>query len=459
MIRFALILLMSLAVSSQAFGDSESSNINKIRNMDYDHNQMAIAQDIIRGLGDKNNELEIYDGYLFQPPNNVGKQISDASLEYYYLMAVARPETRPNEYYIVEGSSNYDEFETSYKSHKKIDKQMKNGTILSFLYYSKDKIVYDVLPPEGRFMTSFNEASYFPSHSMGKSLTSYLMGYAICNGYIGSIDDAISDWPLMENTLYFGQPIVNLLNMSAGDTNVIEELSGSFTKTGANIHNQPLIDAVENEDELKNTMPVKNASYSYSNLTSDILFNYIAHKVGGEFDVFLSEFYTQKIGVKYPVKLELNRLRLNAQPSVNNLTSQGAWQYGLFATRYDYLRIAIAIMKDWKNDTCEGKYLKQIYKRAVSKSRKGDWEETRDGRHRGFNASTSKYAGQFHVSVNGMYEKNILAMNGADGQQIIINLDDERIVVISAGQEGWYNTKSISYDLIKSGKMKSGNWN
>ena len=41
----------------------------------------------------------------------------------------------------------------------------------------------------------------------------------------------------------------------------------------------------------------------------------------------------------------------------------------------------------------------------------------------------------------------------------IINLDDSRIVVISAGQEGWYNTKSIAYDLIKSGKMKSGNWN
>ena len=50
-------------------------------------------------------------------------------------------------------------------------------------------------------------------------------------------------------------------------------------------------------------------------------------------------------------------------------------------------------------------------------------------------------------------------MIGADGQQIIINLDDERIVLISAGQEGWYNTKSIAYDLIKSGKMKSGNWN
>ena len=285
------------------------------------------------------------------------------------------------------------------------------------------------------------------------------MGYAICNGYIGSIDDAISDWPLMENTLYYGQPIINLLNMSAGDTNVIEEKSGSFIKTGAGIHNQPLIDAVENENELKNTKPVKNASYSYSNLTSDILMNYIAHRVGGKFDILLSEFYQKKVGIKYPVKLELNRLRHNAKSSIKNLTAQGAWRYGILATRYDYLRIAIAIMEDWKNDTCEGKYLKELYKRAVPTGRKGDWRQYRDGGHPGFDSATSKYAGQFYISVNGMYDKNILAMIGADGQQIVVNLDDERIVVISAGQEGWYHTKRIAYDLIKSGKMKSGNWN
>ena len=50
-------------------------------------------------------------------------------------------------------------------------------------------------------------------------------------------------------------------------------------------------------------------------------------------------------------------------------------------------------------------------------------------------------------------------MSGADGQQIIINFDDSRIIVMNAGQEGYYNTKSIAYDLIKSGKIKSGNWN
>ncbi|MDB3916770.1 hypothetical protein N9372_03665 [Alphaproteobacteria bacterium] len=458
MFRLLFLIALSLGLSSQAITD-ESYNINKIRNMDYDYNQMAIASEIIRKLEDKSNKLEIYDGHLFQPPSNLRKQISDATLEYYYLMTTKRPETRPNEYYIVQGSNNYEELEASDESHKKINAQMKQGTILSFLYYSKGKVVYDVLPPDGRFITSFNEESYFPSHSMGKSITSYLLGYAICNGYIGGINNAISNWPLMENTLYYGQPIINLLNMSAGDTNVIEEYSGSFIKTGKGIHSQPLIDAVENEDELKNTKPVENASYSYSNLTSDILFNYTAHRVGDKFKMFLDKFYKEKIGIKYPVYLWLNRLRNNAFPSVENLTAQGAWQYGISATRYDFLRIAISILNDWKNDTCEGKYLKDLYKIAVSTGYNGNWSNRRDGGYPKFNTATSKYAGQFYTSVHGMYEKNILVMDGADGQQIVINLDDERIVVISAGQANWYNTKKIAYDLIKSGKMKSGNWN
>ena len=39
-----------------------------------------------------------------------------------------------------------------------------------------------------------------------------------------------------------------------------------------------------------------------------------------------------------------------------------------YATRYDYLRIAKAMMDDWQNDTCVGKYLKTIFKNRKKKS-------------------------------------------------------------------------------------------
>ena len=77
---------------------------------DYDDYQKQIATEIINGLGKRRKNLVIYDGSLFQPPKSAKKQISDASLEYYYLIQDARPKTRPDEYFMVEASEKYKNF-------------------------------------------------------------------------------------------------------------------------------------------------------------------------------------------------------------------------------------------------------------------------------------------------------------------------------------------------------------
>ena len=123
------------------------------------------------------------------------------------------------------------------------------------------------------------------------------------------------------------------------------------------------------------------------------------------------------------------------------------------------MRIAKALLDNWKNDTCEGKHLKDLYQRAVPTGNTRNWNRSPWKSYRDFGSVSQRYAGQFQSGFYGLKNKKVLGMTGANGQQIIINLDDSRIVVISAGQEGWYNTKSIAYDLIKSGKIKSGNWN
>jgi hypothetical protein len=38
------------------------------------------------------------------------------------------------------------------------------------------------------------------------------------------------------------------------------------------------------------------------------------------------------------------------------------------ATRYDYIRFAKAMLDDWKNDTCVGKYLKSTYEKRIQKN-------------------------------------------------------------------------------------------
>ena len=55
------------------------------------------------------------------------------------------------------------------------------------------------------------------SNSVGKSLSSYVIGHAICEGYVNSVDTIMNDWPIIKNTLYEGQKLIDVLNMTAGD--------------------------------------------------------------------------------------------------------------------------------------------------------------------------------------------------------------------------------------------------
>ena len=403
------------------------------------------------------NPNKIYDlGHCCEIPDSIEWQPNDATLEYYYKQTAA---TR-HKMFKINGSSNPKTFSKKVEKHPFIEREMATKTILSYLYYDDGTIVYDALPPSERFKFKFDNKSYFPSHSMGKSITSYLVGHAICQGYISSIDEPIHDWPLMEKTLYYGQPLIKLLNMQAGDTHVIRKGSGKFTKSGRDIHgNAPLLVAAKNPLELLDTKPQANAKYSYSNLTTDIIFNYMMHRVGKNFESFIRSFYQTKVGIENPVYLWMNPLvRRSHASKMMDLIQQGAGQYGISATRYDFLRIAVAMMSDWQNNTCEGKYLKEIHNRSVPKSeidygRRWDGKDRRYG-NADFGRLTSRYSGQFHSKIVGLENHDILVMNGYNGQQIVIDFENTRIVAIAAVKSNEYNTYRLGFQPIKFGRIR-----
>ena len=389
----------------------------------------------------KTQKIHFFENTCCEIPDNIKWQPNDATLEYYYKKTA---NTR-HQMFKINGSKSPRQFTKKVEKHPFIEHEMATKTILSYLYYDDGMIVYDALPPSDRFGFKFDNASYFPSHSMGKSIASYLVGHAICQGYISSVDEPIHDWPLMENTLYYGQPLIRLLNMQAGDTNVINEFSGNFIKTGRNIHgNAPLLVAANNPMELKNTTPKANARYAYSNLTSDIIFNYLMHRVGNDFDKFIHEFYQNKVGIEHPVYLWMNPLvrRTNAS-KLKDLSDQGAGQYGISATRYDFLRIAVAILEDWQNGTCEGKYLRDLYKKRVRKNSNDRYTKT--------------YSGQFHTDVNFFKNKNsrsIFAMIGYNGQKIMIDLEKSRISVVGAVKNGHFDDWRFSHEVLIYGRIR-----
>ena len=262
----------------------------------------------------------------------------------------------------------------------------------------------------------------------------------------------------MENTLYYGQPLIKLLNMTAGDTNVIRRNEVRFIKTGRHIHgNGPLSVAARNPLELANTKPISAPTMSYSNLTTDVIFNYMMHRVGSDFDSFIANFYQNKVRIKHPIYLEMNPLEgLPYFASTEDRIKQGAGRYGVSATRYDYLRIAKAMMDDWQNDTCEGKYLKSVYDRRVSRNRRIDTWNKKDRRwgEADFGNVSKTYGGQFWTGIVGLLGRNVLVMNGANGQNIAMDMDNSRIVVISAGKSNHVNMKKLAYEPLKYGRIR-----
>ena len=105
------------------------------------------------------------------------------------------------------------------KLSKLVEKQIKNRKktgLVNYVLYENGKIVID--------QSNYNEEiiknnGLLRSNSMGKSLVSYVVGHGICKGYIDSVNVKLSDWEILNNTLYADNTLLQVLNMTAGDHN------------------------------------------------------------------------------------------------------------------------------------------------------------------------------------------------------------------------------------------------
>ena len=265
--------------------------------------------------------------------------------------------------WVIKGSENHYKFQSNLRKDKDVLKEFKNNKntgIISYLLFENDKIVIDVSDiPKKISSGEYIIDGLLPSHSMGKSLVSYVTGHAICEGYIDSINVKLNDWPLIQNTLYEDAVLLDLLNMKGGDQKWVGERrnvgSDNRIKGGKPEENVSVIglEKVMNK-YLKGTEKSK-LIYNYSALTTNVIMNYVKFKAGDDWDKLLHKVFNEHVKVKNSVEFQ----RSNRKYAKTNYVSA---RYSFYANRYDYLRIAKTMMEDWHNDTCAGKYLKTIYK-------------------------------------------------------------------------------------------------
>ena len=354
----------------------------------------------------------------------------------YPLLAFDKFETK--------GSQDFYKFQSNLRKDKDVLKEIKNNKetgLISYLLFEDNKIVIDESDIPIKVQGDRIIDGLLPSHSMGKSLVSYVTGHAICEGYISSVDERLIGWDVIENTLYEDQVLIDLLNMAAGDQEYIGERlrprEDNFLKRSKVNGNLIPLKRIMELDLLnsKKSKPV----YNYSALTTHVIMNYVIYKTDNNWGKLLHKVFNEHVKVK-------NSVYFVKTPKVGRYEKLVGYEqtgrYSFYATRYDYLRIAKTIMEDWNNDTCAGKYLKTIYERRIKK--KDNTKEPDD-----VGLYTKTYGGQFHFDIFGIKKtRKIIGMSGFAGQQILIDLDNKRIIVVNSLYKN-YNWKKIVHKKIK----------
>ena len=342
------------------------------------------------------------------------------------------------------GSENYYKFETDLIEDKNVKKEIENTKktgLISYLLFEDNKIKIDEenLP---EYIKSNN--GIMPSHSVGKSLVSYVLGHAICEGYIDSINITLDDWSVLDGTLYKGQKLIDILNMKAGDQRFIGEKKFNsdvriIDKRFLNVNTFPIKDVMQ--------LPIlqeskkQRAVYNYNGLATNLIMNYTIFKTGDDWEKLLNKVFNEHVGIKDEVWFHQT-----VQQHNSSIHPRETGRYSFYANRYDYLRIGKRILDDWNDDTCVGKYLKTIYEQRINKNKKS-YDGDRSGQ---FSVSqyTKKYGGQFHFDVIGLKKRKILAMDGFGGQQVIVDFDTGRIIVVHS-LDRHYNWKKIVLKKLK----------
>jgi len=373
---------------------------------------------------------------------------NDATISLYQdrRLAFIEHRRRQGRLYTVEPAGNAVPFEiASNPESKTLTQALTEGYLLSYLYYDNGVVRYDGKAAQGRFNQDVTDDMLFYTHSTGKSITSYILGHAICEGYIDSMDEIV-DWPMMSKTLYQGQPIRNLLNMNAGDGHTINKSANRVM--GSETHHRDM--GLDKVASLLEGTEKRGNAVRYNNVLADIIANYIVFKAGDNYDELMRKVFQDKIKIAHPVSYEKHaKSFVGGDLSDYYGRPETLASYSYFMTRYDFLRVAEAMMKDYQKDTCVGQYLRESQEQAKRwpKYRPG-WEKAKLWLHN----YAREYGAQFYFDFYGMSGRNIMATEGYNGQNMLIDLDNSRIVVTNSAATSW-DVRVFMLDVIENGKL------
>ena len=375
----------------------------------------------------KRGEITIYKN-MWNIPEYVSTTPNLATLRYYGSQ-VKLGERQPSKY-TVYPSGKKKALTYNIKTSEFLKSEMLNSSILRYQLYNNGSIIHDEKSPPSRFGDLLKPGETYHSNSMGKSLVSYVVGHAVCEGYIRDINVKFNDWALVKDTAYENQKLIDLLNMTARDSHIVDSTIG-LIKTGRWYNTTPFSEIASKE--LKGTKPRGKNIYHYNGLVTNILLNYTIAKTGNDFNLLLNRIFRDKAQIANQVYF--NKIRNS---------NEEAW-YQFHATPEDYMRIAISMMEDVQNDTCVGQYLTELQSIKVRKQMNKLANLPRFQK-------TTAYGGQFHLKYKGMADRNVFGLSGYGGQYILIDATNSRIAIVNTIHTD-YDWDTLIYKAIKNGDI------
>jgi CubicO group peptidase (beta-lactamase class C family) len=256
-----------------------------------------------------------------------------------------------------------------------------------------------------------NDDSFVISYSMAKSLTSLMVGHALCEGHIKDLDEKLGDYvPDLANTAYGRSSIRHVLNMASG-----ANASGEHGQPRAGIDAALRSQQISYLDTLllyKDAKPrlfgvmAPGDAFDYKNLDTAALSMLVESATKRPFQKWYAETLVRGAGLARTTAWNLDK---DKRPLAHGF---------LYASPDDWLRLALYSLDIYKGraGACLQGYLQQ----AVTKGVRVD-----------NNSEHSTYGFQFWTGMPGV-NSEVFWMRGHGGQYIGVDPKKERVLVAAS---------------------------
>ncbi|MBK52180.1 MAG: serine hydrolase, partial [Gammaproteobacteria bacterium] len=189
-----------------------------------------------------------------------------------------------------------------------------------------------------------DEETLWISFSVSKSVTSMLLGAAIKEGYIGSVDDPVSDYlPRLRGTSYDAVQISDLLQMASG-----VEWNEDYTDLNSDVATYPSDRVIDIQRYLgtKPSVAPPGEQFNYSTAETDLVGAIVRSAIGNNLATYLENVMWQPFGMEFDANWGTHGNEGERGGCCMNITLRDYGRIGLFALREGQLPDGTRVLPD-----------------------------------------------------------------------------------------------------------------